>query len=128
MRKLRLASLLLALTLGACHDGPTAITTGRVRVSQRFDGVRVENLTNRRMAYLLVDRNALALYDWGPCTTTTPECLRLAAHGDVTVKFADVVGYSASTTSVVVYTWWVVDDGNGGMSADLDTPAILELR
>jgi hypothetical protein len=128
MRMPRIAPLLLALTIAACHDGPTAISTARVRVTQMFDGIRVENLTDRGMAYLLIDQDALALYDWGPCENTTPECLRLPAHASVTVKFADVVAYSASTKRVVVYTWWVVDNGHGGMSADLDTPAILELE
>lgn len=128
MRTLRVAPLLLALTIGACHDGPTAISTARVRVSQGFYGIRVENLTDRGMAYLLVNQDVLPLYDWGPCTNTTPACLRLPAHGAVTVKFADIVAYSRSTKRVVVYTWWVVDSGNGGMSADLDTPTTLELQ
>ena len=128
MRKLRVAPLLLALTIGACHDAPTAIATARVRVSQVSDGIRIENLTDRSMAYLLVNRDVLPLFDWAPCTTTTPDCLRLPAHGAVTAKFADIVAYSASTTSVVVYTWWVVDNENGGMSAALATPAVLELH
>ena len=75
-----------------------------------------------------MNQDVLPLYDWAPCRTTTPDCLRLPAHGAVTVKFADIVAYSISTKSVAAYTWWVVDNGNGGMSADLDTPAILKLQ
>jgi hypothetical protein len=128
MRKLRVAPLILALTIGACHDAPTVISTARIRVSQVSDGIRLENLTDRGMGYLLINQKVLPLYDWGPCESTTPDCLRLPAHGAVTVKFADIVAYSTSTKSVVVYTWWVVDNGTGGMSADLDTPATLELQ
>ena len=128
MLKLRAVPLLLALTIGACHDGPAAIRTARVRVSKVSDGIRVENLTDKGMGYFLLDQNALAVVDWSPCQATTPDCLRLPAHGAVTVKFADIVAYSTSTKSVAAYTWWVVDNGNGGVSADLDTPAILKLE
>jgi hypothetical protein len=125
--KLRAVPLLLALTIGACHGGPAEIRTARVRVSKVSDGIRVENLTDKGMGYFLMDQDALAFVDWIPCKTTTPACLRLPAHSAVTVKFADIVAYSASTKSIATYTWWVVDNGNGEMSADLDTPAILKL-
>jgi hypothetical protein len=128
MLKLRAVPLLLALTIGACHDGPAAIRTARVRVSKVSDGIRVENLTDKGMGYFLLDQNAVATIFWGPCTATTPDCLRLPAHGAVTVKFADIVAYSTSTKSVAAYTWWIVDNGNGAVSADLDTPAILKLE
>jgi len=49
----------------------------------------------------------------------------LPAHGTVTVKFANILYNSASTKSVVVYTWTVVDSGNGSLSADFDTPVIV---
>jgi hypothetical protein len=126
MLKLRAVPLLLALTIGACHNGPTAIRTARVRVSKASGGIRVENLTDKGMGYLLID--ALAALDWSPCMTTTPDCLRLPAHSAITVKFADIAAYSTSTKSVAAYTWWVVDNGNGGVSADFDTPAILKLE
>ena len=128
MLKLRVVPLLLALTIGACHGEPTAIDTARVRVDKVSDGIRIENLTDKGMGYFLVDQDVLAVLFWGPCTTTTPACLRLPAHSAVTVKFADIVAYSTSTKSVAAYTWWVVDNGNGGKSADLDTPAILKLQ
>jgi hypothetical protein len=127
MLNLRALSLLLALTIGACHGGPSEIRTARVRVSKVSDGIRVENLTDKAMGYFLMDQEVLALIDWIPCRTTTPDCLRLPAHGAVTVRFADIVGYSTSTKSVAAYTWWVVDSGNGSLSADLDTPTILKL-
>lgn len=128
MLKLRAVPLLLALTIGACHSGPTAIRSARVRVDKVSDGIRVENLTDKGMGYFLLDQDARAVVDWSPCRTTTPVCLRLPARSAVTVKFADIVAYSTSTKSVAAFTWWVVDNGNGGMSADLDTPAILKLQ
>jgi hypothetical protein len=128
MLKLRAVPLLLALTIGACQNGPTAIRTARVHVSKVSDGIRVENLTDKGMGYFLVDQAAVAVVDWIPCTTTAPDCLRLPARGAVTVKFADIVAYSTSTKSVAAYTWRVVDNGNGVVSADLDTPTILKLE
>jgi hypothetical protein len=128
MLNLRAVPLLLALTIGACQNEPTAIRTARVRVDRASDGIRLENLTDKGMGYFLLDQDALAVALWSPCTTTTPVCLRLPAHSAVTVKFADIVGYSTSTKSVAAYTWWVVDDGNGGMVADLDGPAIVKLQ
>ena len=126
MLKLRALPLLLALTSAACNGGPTAISTARIRVSKVSDGIRLENLTDQRRGYFLVDQNVTPLIDWAPCTTTTPDCLRLPAHGTVTVKFSDITGYSASSTkSVVVYNWSVVDNGNGSASVDLDTPAVV---
>jgi hypothetical protein len=122
MLKLRTVSLLLALTTAAC-DAPTAITTPRMRVSKVSNGIRLENLTDQRRAYFLADQDVIPLLDWAMCANTTPACLRLPAHGTVTVKFADIAAYSASTKSVVVYTWSVVDNGNGSVSTDLDTPA-----
>jgi len=118
---------LLALTIGACNGGPAAIGTPRVRVSKVSDGIRVENLTDTGMGYFLVDQDVLALIDWIPCTTTTPDCLRLPAHNAVTIPFTSIVNYSSSTKSVAVYTWSVVDNGNGGMIAGFGTPAILKL-
>src|SRR5690348_12231053 len=112
MMKLRAVLLLLAVTVGACHNAPTAILTARVRVDEVSDGIRVENLTDKGMGYFLLDRDALAVVDWSPCRTTTPPCLRVPAHSAVTVKFADIVGYSTSTKSVAAYTWSVVDNGN----------------
>ena len=128
MLKLRAVPLLLALTVEACQNGPVAIRTARVHVSKVYDGIRVENLTDKGMGYFLVDQDALAVVDWSACKTTTPDCLRLPAHSAVTVKFADIVAYSPSTKSVAAYTWWVVDNGNGGLSADLDTPTLLKLE
>lgn len=128
MLKLRAVPLLLTLTIGACQNGPAAIGTPRVHLSKVSDGIRVENLTDKGMGYFLVDQDVLAVVDWIPCATTTPDCLRLPAHSAVTVKFADIVAYSTSTKSVAVYTWWVVDNGNGGVSVDLDTPTILKLE
>ena len=128
MQKLRAVALLLALTIGACQNGPAAIPTARVRVSKVSDGVRIENLTDRSMGYFLVDQDALPVVLWGPCKTTTPDCLRLPAHSAVTVRFADIVAYSTSTKSVAAYTWWVLDHGNGVLSVDLAPPAILELE
>jgi hypothetical protein len=127
MLKLRAVPLLLALTIGACHDGPAELRTARVHVFKVSDGIRVENLTDEGVGYLVIDQGALALVDWSPCRTTTPDCLRLPAHGAVTVKFANIAGYSTSTKSVVAYTWSVVDNGNGGVVANLDTPAILKI-
>jgi hypothetical protein len=128
MLKLHAVPLLLALTTGACHGGPTAIRTARVLVSTVPGGIRIENLTDKGMGYFLVDQGVVPVIEWAPCTTTTPDCLRLPAHSTVTVKLADIAAYSTSTKSVAAYTWWVVDNGNGGMSADLDTPAILKLQ
>jgi hypothetical protein len=136
MLKLRAVALVLALTIGACHNGPTAIDReragasilgARVRVSKVSDGIQIENLTDKGMGYFLLDERVIPVIDWAPCRTTTPDCLRLPAHSAVTVKFADIVAFSTSTKSVAAYTWWVVDNGNGGVSADLDTPAILKL-
>jgi len=127
MLRLRAVLLLLSLTIGACTDGPAAIPTPRVRVSKVSDGIRVENLTDKGMGYFLVDQDVLALIDWIPCTTTTPDCLRIRAHSAVTIPFTDIVNYSTSTKSVAAYTWWVVDNGNGGVVAGLDTPAIIKL-
>jgi hypothetical protein len=127
MLKLRAVALLLGLTIGACHDGPASISAARVRVSKVSDGIRVENLADKGIGYFLLDEDALAVVDWSPCKTATPDCLRLPAHSAVTVKFADIVAYSTSTKSVAAYTWGVVNNGNGGLSADLDTPAILKL-
>jgi hypothetical protein len=127
MLRLRAVLLLLSLTIGACNGGPAAIGTPRVRVSKVSDGVRVENLTDKDMGYFLVDQDALALIDWIPCTTTTPDCLRLPAHRAVTIPFTSIASYSPSTKSVAVYTWWVVDNGSGGAVAGFGTPAILKL-
>ena len=128
MLKLRAVPLLLALDIGACQNAPAEIRAGRVHVSKVSDGIRIENLTDKGMGYFLVDQTVIPVLFWAPCTTTTPDCLRLPAHSAVTVKFADIALYSTSTKSVAAYTWWVVDNGNGGVSADLDTPTIVKLE
>lgn len=128
MLKLPAVPLLLALTTGACHGGPIEIRTTRVLVSKAPGGIRIENLTDKGMGYFLVDQGVVAVIEWAPCTKTTPDCLRLPAHGTLTVKLADIAAYSTSTKSVAAYTWWIVDNGNGTVSADIAAPAILKLR
>ena len=100
MLKLRAVPLLLALAIGACQNAPTEIRTARVHVSKVVDGIRIENLTDKGMGYFLVDQTVIPVLFWAPCTTTTPDCLRLPAHSAVTVKFADIALYSTSTKSV----------------------------
>ncbi len=74
-----------------------------------------------------MDKNILALIDWSPCPSLGPDCLRLPAKGSVVVPFSEIVGYSANTREVEIYSWWVIDNGSGVLSYDLDVPITLKL-
>ena len=123
--------LLFAAAIAACHsDGPTAVSNNAVRVVREGSALRITNLSDEPRAYAAFDPNWLALADLSLtafCATQQPSCLRLPAHGSVLVKLTDVGGYSASTKTIVVWTWRVIPNGAGGLQAVMDEAITLKL-
>lgn len=123
--------LLFAAAIAACHsDGPTAVSNNAVRVVREGSALRITNLSDEPRAYAAFDPNWLALADLSLtafCATQQPSCLRLPAHGSVLVKLTDVGGYSASTTTIQIYTWRVLSDIEGVLHVEADDPLVLKL-
>lgn len=120
--------IVIAVLVAACHDGATAISNGIITAKREATGIRLTNQTNEARGYLVNDPAWLAVADLSfsvLCTTTDSACLRLPAKGSVLVPFAEVGGYSATTKSVVVWTWRVLASGVGGLQAVSDAPITL---
>lgn len=129
-RRTFLPVVLAALFATGCQEGPTVLTNGIISAKREATGVRITNQTNDARAYMINDPDWLAVADLSfsvLCTTTDPGCLRLPAKGSVLVPFADIGGYSASTTTVVIWTWRVVPNGVGGFQAVSDDAISLKL-
>ena len=130
----RCASVLLALTIVACNDAPTAMVKGDVvKVTRGDAGLLIENLTDTPRAYSAYDPNWLALAAMNftllaVCSTPDQTCLRLPAHGYVVVPYAEVGGYNATTTTgITVMTWRVVETSPGQYEPQMDDGVTLQL-
>lgn len=121
-------SILLVCLVAACHDGPTVVTNGIISAKREASGVRLTNQANEARGYMVNDPEWLAVADLSfsvLCTTTDSGCLRLPANGSVVVPFADIGGYSATTKTVVIWTWRVMPNGAGGFQAVSDDAITL---
>ena len=114
--------------VSACDRGPSAVETARVSAAKEAGGIRLTNLSDKASGYILIDPQTLALIDWMPCATQTPDCLRLPAKGSVLVPFDEIVVGSAASKEVTIYTWWVLTDIEGGPHVDMDAPLNLKLQ
>ena len=115
--KKQLLILAATMALTSCADRVTAITNGAVTVRKEATGIRIDNGTNQARAYLANDPEWLALADlslMAICETTDSGCLRIPANGTAHVPFSEIGGYSASTKTVLVWTWRVLPEGVGG--------------
>lgn len=123
-------SVLLALVLVGCSDGPTSVANGVVKVTLEESGLRIENLSDVPRAYAAYDEGFLALADFALialCSTPDAACLRLPAKSSVLVPFSEVGGYGSGTTTIVVWTWRVVATGAGQYNPAMDDAISLKL-
>jgi hypothetical protein len=125
MKKLFLAIGLVLAT--ACDREITGVGTARVTATKEANGIRLTNLSDKATGYFLIDPQTLALVDWAPCVSESPECLRLPAKGNVLVPFDQIMVGGPNSEEVAIYTWWVVPDIEGVLHADVDDPFVLKL-
>jgi hypothetical protein len=100
------------LALG-CGDQPTAVNAGSVSAVAASGVLHVTNNSVRPVHYLIIDRCALALFDWIRCAG--PTCPSLPGRTSLAMPYDSIPFYSAETTKeAVVYWWYSVSDGSGG--------------
>ena len=119
MRRITLrafAALGAAVLAAGCGDGALAVLDGPITASADGSALQLRNGSLLPVNYLVIDRGALALFDWAACAG--PTCPAIPPRGSVTVPYDQIAGYSTSTTEAVVYWWHSVPDGHGGYRAD----------
>jgi hypothetical protein len=99
---LRCVAVLLIGTAVSCSDSTTVEENG-VRAAVTSQGVQVINTTDQRLALFAADTDVLPLLDWIKCNNTSTECLRIPAHGSLTIPIAGDDG----SGDVAVYVWTV---------------------
>ena len=80
----------------------------------------VLNLTNRSSAPIysfVIDRGVAAFTDWAPCTDPGT-CPALKTGETSPLGYAQIVGYSSTSTEAIVYWWHLVPDGTSGFRPD----------
>lgn len=124
MRRARLGlSMLLVsfVTAGGCGGSPAEPMLEGVRVlvdvqvARVGDGIRIRNSTPTPIAYAVWNRGWLALF--APCTSTGPDCPRLAPGASITIPLTEIGGWSPDATEAIVRWWTVEPDGQGGSRA-----------
>jgi hypothetical protein len=118
-RRVRIATLAAAIALGSggCHDNSMAVEFNGVRVTLKSDGIDIQNTTDQRLAYFVINNSALAFTQWTRCTETSVTCLRIDAHSTMFVAFADIVQYQQHD-QIAVFTW-TVQNGQSVEVADI---------
>lgn len=80
----------------------------------------VLSLTNRSSAPIysfVIDRGAAAFTDWAPCTDPGT-CPAIKVGETSSLGYAQIVGYSSTSTEAIVYWWHLVPDGTNGFRPD----------
>lgn len=94
-----------------------AVEFNGVRVTLKSDGIDIQNTTDQRLAYFVINNSALAFTQWSRCTETSVTCLRIDAHSTMFVAFADIVQYQQHD-QIAVFTW-TVQNGQSVEVADI---------
>lgn len=115
----------LLLLAGACSDSTGPGAAPSVSVSRSAGTIELRNPGPEPLAYFAIEVNLAARANWAPCTDPGPGCLRLPAHGAVTVPYAEITGYEPGATTALLFSWRVVPDAAGGYRvADLSSQAV----
>ena len=63
--------------------------------------------------YTTMDPEFLALYDGIPCPDPTLNCQHVPANGSLRIPFTDIMGFSASSTKVLLWEYRLVPKKSG---------------
>lgn len=80
----------------------------------------VLNLTNQTATAVytfVIDRGAAAYTEWAPCRDPNA-CAGIKVGGTSALAYAQIVGYSSTSTEAIVYWWHLVPDGTNGFRPD----------
>jgi hypothetical protein len=89
----------------------------------------VLNLTNQTSAPVysyVIDREAAAYTDWAPCTNPST-CAAIKAGATGSLAYAQITGYSSTSTEAIIYWWHLVPDGTNGFRPDTVRAVVTSL-
>ena len=122
MRVLAATLLICVTAAAACGGKPTDPTEARigwtsldVQAAREAGGVRLTNSTAQPVAYAVWNRGWLALF--APCTTSGPDCPRLAPGASIIIPDEEIDGWAPGAPEAIVRWWHVLSDGSGGLRA-----------
>jgi hypothetical protein len=114
LRLLALAPLLAAL---ACTT--STAPNGRVVARATAAGILAMNASSRPIFFVAVERNALALYDFGMCTDAQ-RCETIAPGASHTVAWSEVAGYAPDRSEYLFIWWQARDNGDVGLTGSVE--------
>jgi hypothetical protein len=89
----------------------------------------VLNLTNQTAGPVysfVIDRQAAAYTDWGPCSVPDT-CAAIKVGATDALAYSQIAGYSSTSTEAIVYWWHLVPDGTNGFRPDTVRAVVTSL-
>jgi hypothetical protein len=90
-------------------------------------GLTLGNPGDEPLAVAVFERETATRVMFDPCIDRTPACLRLPAGKTLTLPYADIMGWTPAAREVMVYTWRVEPNGQGGYRASGMTSRVVPL-
>lgn len=113
LRLLRLSLIcVLGLALPGCRS---TVEPASVPLDFTSDNAAI-TLTNSNpwpVYYAMMDPEFLALYDGVPCSDPTLNCQHVPANGSQRIPFTQIMGFSASSTKVLLWEYRLVPKNSG---------------
>jgi len=94
--------LATVLLLGAACNSPAG-PLNPLRIVAQSDTLRLENVSDEAVFYLVIERQTAALIDWAPCVRSS--CPSLAPRAQTTVPYSTIGGDAPGRTEAIVW-WW----------------------
>jgi len=107
---------LILIAVVACTQA-TGPGDGAVSVRAIGHEVQLTNHSTEQLFSFVIDRQAAAYTDWGPCGDPT-RCGGIAPGAVRGVPYSSIVGYTLTSREAIVYWWRMVPDGATGFRAD----------
>jgi hypothetical protein len=102
------------------ETGPQGIQAGYVSVTAKTGGLFVTNQTERPVFYFVAEKNAAAVIDWVPCTTSLALCVAIAPGENIVIPWTNVAGFRPDAQEFL-FTWYHIVTVNG-------TPQVSSLQ
>jgi hypothetical protein len=90
-------------------------------------GLTLGNPGDEPLAIAVFERETATSVMFDPCIDRTPGCLRLPAGKTLTLPYGEIMGWSPAAREVMVYTWRVESNGQGGYRASQMTSRVVPL-
>lgn len=111
---------------GACDDFAFSISPGQVTVVKGGSLVRIANGREAPIFFFVVEREAAAVINWGPCTD--PETCPRVDPGEIGVlEVTAIAGFRPNAEEAILYWWHLIPTEGDEFAADEIRNAVFDL-